>query len=148
MYKVLSPLYINFFSRKFSYLKEGLSNGVYFSTLFLIIYMQMQQNIFDSIKGESSVENIRMLEEKIAKVVDKIKALTEENKALNAKIRTYHEELKKKDDELKVVKQDMKEIVKLKSDVDRLNNERSTIKSQVEGLIKELESVEFITKDN
>lgn len=95
------------------------------------------------LRGESSVEKLQILEEKIMKVVNKIKELTEENRALIETIKNLQGELKRKDAELEAMKQGMKNIDKLKADIERFNNERSTVRSQLEDLIKELESVEI-----
>ena len=89
------------------------------------------------------MENIQMLEEKISKVVDKIKSVTEENNLLNTKIAELHEELNKKDVELKAARAEHNNTASLKKDIDKLNSEREIVKTQVEDLIKELESVEM-----
>lgn len=93
-------------------------------------------------KAGSSVEKIKILETKIIKVIDKIKAVSDENDALRRKIQDLQEELKKKDDASKTKKQDLKNIDKLKNNIDSLNAERETVKSQIGALIKELEAVE------
>jgi septation ring formation regulator EzrA len=103
----------------------------------------MQQDVFNFLKEGSSVEKMQMLEEKITKVIDKLRDLTEENTALNGRISELQENLIIKDEELRIAKQELKNIDTLKTDIDNLNNERKTVKSQVEKLIKELESVEL-----
>lgn len=109
----------------------------------LISYKLMQQGIFNFIKEGPSVEKIQMLEEKITKVIDKLKFLTNENSLLSEKMSMLQAELDKKNKELIVAKEELRGIDTLRSDIDRLNTERESVKSQVENLIKELESVEI-----
>jgi predicted nucleic acid-binding Zn-ribbon protein len=103
----------------------------------------MQQGNFNYFKEGSSLDKIQILEEKITEVIDRINAVTEENNSLNSRVSELEDALKKKNDELTAARQDMKNIEVLKTDISKLNNERETVKSQVENLIKELESVEL-----
>lgn len=84
-----------------------------------------------------------MLEEKITQVIDKLRTLKEENTSLNAKLSEQQEVLNKKDDELKTLRDELGSIDILKKDIETLNSERDTVRTQVENLIKELESVEL-----
>jgi predicted RNase H-like nuclease (RuvC/YqgF family) len=111
--------------------------------LILISYKLMQQGTFKFIKEDSPLDNMQMLEEKITKVIDKIRVLTEENVALNEKIAGLQQELDNKEDEIKAFKGELKGIDSLRIDIDRLNSERETVRSHVENLIRELESVEM-----
>jgi len=105
--------------------------------------MLMQQGTFNFIKEDSQLDNMQMLEAKITKVIDKIRAQSEENSALNERISSLQQELDNKEDEIKALKGELKGIDSLKTDVDRLNIERETVRSHVENLIRELESVEM-----
>ena len=89
------------------------------------------------------MKNIQVLEEKISKVIDKIKTLTKENEALNEKVSGLKEELGQKDDKLKAGKKDIGSVGKFKAEIEKLNKERDTVRSQVENLLRELESVEL-----
>ena len=89
------------------------------------------------------MKKIQVLEEKISKVIDKIKALTEENKTLNEKISGLEEELGQKAGELKAARKDLGGVDKFKLEIEHLNKERDTVRSQVENLLRELESVEL-----
>ncbi|UCE72052.1 MAG: cell division protein ZapB [Nitrospiraceae bacterium] len=89
------------------------------------------------------MDKLQMLEEKITKVIDRIRSLTEENEALNGTIAELKEEILQKNDEIKAMKRDFKSVDSLKLDIEKLHGEREAVRSQVESLIKELESVEF-----
>jgi len=69
--------------------------------------------------------------------------LTDKNKSLNNKITDLQGNLKKKDEELKLIRREMKSVDLLKTDINKLNYERETVRSQVENLLRELESVEL-----
>jgi chromosome segregation ATPase len=121
---------------------EASVRGLLFS-LILISYKLMQQDMFNIIKEGSSVEKMQMLEEKIVKAIDKLKSLGEENSVLNEKISELQGDLVKKDEEIRSVKQELGNVDILMTDIDKLKNEREAVKSQVENLIKELDSVEL-----
>jgi predicted nucleic acid-binding Zn-ribbon protein len=103
----------------------------------------MQQGSFKFIKEGTSVDKLQMLEEKITKVIDRIRSLTEENKALHGTVAELKSEIQQKNDEIKTMKRDFKSVDSLKLNIEKLHGERETVRSQVESLIKELESVEF-----
>ncbi|RJQ51779.1 MAG: cell division protein ZapB [Nitrospiraceae bacterium] len=109
----------------------------------MIIYLLMQEGLFNFFKEGTSVEKIQMLEDKIAKVIDRIKALSQENEQLNVKIGKLQDEMTGKDEEIATLRRDLKNAGTLKTDIEKLNSERETVKSQLESLIKELESVEL-----
>ena len=123
-------------------LVESSVRGLLFR-LILISYKLMQQDMFNFIKEGTSVEKMQMLEEKIVKAIDKLKSLGKENSVLNEKISELQGDLVKKDEEIRSVKQDLGNVDILMTDIDKLKNERETVKSQVENLIKELDSVEL-----
>jgi len=89
------------------------------------------------------LNKLDILEDNISKVIDKISILTDKNKSLNNKITDLQGNLKKKDEELKLIRKEMKTVDLLKTDINKLNYERETVRSQVENLLRELESVEF-----
>ena len=89
------------------------------------------------------MNKLDILEDNISKVIDKISILTDKNKSLNNKITDLQGNLKKKDEELKLIRKEMKTVDLLKTDINKLNYERETVRSQVENLLRELESVEF-----
>jgi len=103
----------------------------------------MQAELFNYIKGGIALNKLDILEDNISKVIDKISILTDKNKSLNNKITDLQGNLKKKDEELKLIRKEMKTVDLLKTDINKLNYERETVRSQVENLLRELESVEF-----
>ena len=72
------------------------------------------------------MDRLKNLEEKIAAVVDRVKALKEEKISLERKIRELETVLDEKNQEIA-----------------SLRNEKTTIKSQVEELLEELETLEI-----
>ncbi len=103
----------------------------------------MQAELFNYMKGGISLNKLEILEDSITKVIDKIRILTDKNESLNSKITDLQVNLKKKDEELKLVRKEIKSVDLLKTDIKKLNYERETVKSQVENLLRELESVEL-----
>jgi uncharacterized coiled-coil DUF342 family protein len=89
------------------------------------------------------VNNIQILEDKITKVIDRLKTLKSDKDKLNGEISELREALLKKDEELRAARQDLKNVEALKNDIDKLTLERETVRSQVEALLQELESVEI-----
>ncbi|UCH79910.1 MAG: hypothetical protein JSW20_09145 [Nitrospiraceae bacterium] len=89
------------------------------------------------------MNNIQILEDKITKVIDRLKTLKSDKDKLNGKISELNEALLKKDEELRAARQDLKNVEALKNDIDKLTLERETVRSQVEALLQELESVEI-----
>jgi len=78
------------------------------------------------IKEVVVVDRLKNLEEKIAVVVDRVKALKEEKISLERKIRELETVLDERNQEIA-----------------SLRNEKTTIKSQVEELLVELETLEI-----
>ena len=72
------------------------------------------------------MDRLKNLEEKIAAVVDRVKALKEEKISLERKIRELETVLDEKNQEIA-----------------SLRSEKTTIKSQVEELLEELETLEI-----
>jgi chromosome segregation ATPase len=103
----------------------------------------MQAELFNYMKGGTALNKLDILEDNISKVIDKISMLTDKNKSLNNKITDLQGNLKKKDEELKLIRKEMKSVDLLKTDINKLNYERETVRSQVENLLRELESVEL-----
>ena len=72
------------------------------------------------------MERLKNLEEKIAVAVDRVKALKEEKISLERKIKELETVLSERNQE-----------------IESLRNEKTTIKSQVEELLEELETLEI-----
>jgi len=92
---------------------------------------------------QDMIEKIRLLEDKIVKVVDALKKEREENKALNAKVTALDDEIRAKEEEIRALRSDREESGEMKQSLADLRKERSVIHSQVESLLKELESIEL-----
>ena len=83
--------------------------------------------IFDDRKKEAiPLERLKNLEEKITAVVDRVKALKEEKNSLERKIR-----------ELEVLLNEKNQVI------ESLTAEKTSIKTQVEELLTELETIEL-----
>ena len=80
----------------------------------------------DLIKEVVAVDRLKNLEEKIALAVDRVKALKEEKISLERKIKELETVLDEKNQE-----------------IESLRNEKTSIKSQVEELLEELETLEI-----
>jgi len=80
----------------------------------------------DKIKETKPLERLKNLEEKIATVVERVKALKEEKSSLERKIR-----------ELEGLLNEKNQII------ESLTAEKTSIKTQVEGLLTELETIEL-----
>jgi septal ring factor EnvC (AmiA/AmiB activator) len=74
---------------------------------------------------EASVEILKTFEEKISYAVERVRALKEENTNLELKIMELEEALKSKDQE-----------------IERLNADKSSVRTQIEELMKVLELME------
>ncbi|MCX8030182.1 MAG: cell division protein ZapB [Thermodesulfovibrionales bacterium] len=72
------------------------------------------------------MEIVKALEEKISYVVEKVKELKEEKNQLQKKVAELEEIIRTKDKE-----------------IEQLNLDKANVKMQLEGLIKELDSMEF-----
>lgn len=78
----------------------------------------------NSEKEVTPVERLKNLENKITAAIEKVKTLKEEKGDILLKLKEYEELIKQKDQE-----------------IDRLSNEKNSIRNQVEELLNELESL-------
>lgn len=69
---------------------------------------------------------MQSVEEKISQVIEKVRSLKEEKSAVEKRNRDLEEALRAKEQE-----------------IDRLSNEKTTIKTQIEDLLKELDGFEL-----
>ncbi len=88
-------------------------------------------------------DKVKLLENKIVKAVNVIKQLREENNDLHAKITGLEDHVKTKDDEIQQLQMQEKESERMKQDMDYMIEERDTVRTQVEELLKELDSIEL-----
>lgn len=92
---------------------------------------------------EDMMEKIKLLEDKVVKVVEGLKKEKEENRALHAKITALDDEIRAKDEEIRLLRSDRTDADLAKKELAHMNEERSIIRSQVETLLQELESIEL-----
>ncbi len=88
-------------------------------------------------------DKIKLLENKIVKAVNIVKQLREENNDLQAKIIGLEDHVKTRDDEILQLQLQEKEAESMKQDMDYMIEERNTVRTQVEDLLKELDSIEL-----
>jgi len=86
----------------------------------------LQQRAAYVITRRHAVDLLKTFDEKIATAVEKVKALKEENAELKLKLREFETLIAIKDEELH-----------------RLSGEKSSIRSQIEDLLDELDSIEI-----
>jgi len=92
---------------------------------------------------EDMMEKIKLLEDKVVKVVEGLKREREENRALHAKITALDDEIRAKEEEIRSLRSDRTDADKAKQDLVHMTEERNIIRSQVETLLQELESIEL-----
>ena len=93
---------------------------------------------------QNTMEKIKLLEDKVVKVVKTVKQQREENEALQAKIIELEDVIRSKDDEIQQSRMiEEKESERMRQDIASMSEERSAVRSQVEELLKELDSIEL-----
>ena len=97
----------------------------------------------DAYVEQSMMDKIKELESKIVKVVSAIKEQREENRVLQGKITALEDELKTREQELSRLRQEGEDSERMKQSLNVLREERTAVRSQVEELLRELETVEL-----
>jgi len=97
--------------------------------------MVLKKTLFDdnqimerssSLRKESTpLEKLKILEDKIAATIERVKTLKEEKAVMEKKIKEFERMLNEKNQE-----------------VEQLRSEKNIVKSQIEGLLNELETLE------
>lgn len=103
------------------------------------------ESLFDlkEMNKEKPTEKMDLLEERINRMIKMIKVLKEENISLNQRVVELEDDLAKKMAELERVKHEVVEIERTKDDLRYLTEERDLIRMRIEGILRELESVEL-----
>ncbi len=103
------------------------------------------EDLFDLISNNDTkpIEKMGILEERIAKIVRIVKELKEEKKILQERVRSLEEDLLRKKEELERVKQRTEDIEMVQVELGNLTEERGLIRARIEGILRELESVEL-----
>ena len=78
-------------------------------------------------KEDTPLDRLKNLDDKIVGAIEKVKTLKEEKSALGLRIKELEAKLSDKDHE-----------------IEKLQTEKTTIKSQVEGLLNELDTLEVV----
>jgi predicted nucleic acid-binding Zn-ribbon protein len=92
---------------------------------------------------ENTMDNLKLLEDKIIRAVEALKQQREETRALAVKVTALEDEILAKDEELEKLRADVAESERVRGELARMNEERSAVRLQVEDLLKELEGIEL-----
>lgn len=88
-------------------------------------------------------EKIGQLEDRILKLIQFVKKLKDEKAKLEKRIDILEEDLTKKMDELSLLQKQMTPLKQIEDDFNKLKEERVLVRSKVENILSELESVDL-----
>lgn len=88
-------------------------------------------------------EKIGQLEDRILKLIQFVKKLKDEKAKLEKRIDILEEDLTKKMDELSSLQKQMTPLKQIEDDFNKLKEERVLVRSKVENILSELESVDL-----
>lgn len=88
-------------------------------------------------------EKIGQLEDGILKLIQFVKKLKDEKTKLEKRIDILEEDLTKKMDELSSLQKQMTPLKQIEDDFNKLKEERVLVRSKVENILSELESVDL-----
>lgn len=88
-------------------------------------------------------EKIGQLEDGILKLIQFVKKLKDEKTKLEKRIDILEEDLTKKMDELSLLQKQMTPLKQIEDDFNKLKEERVLVRSKVENILSELESVDL-----
>lgn len=89
------------------------------------------------------MEKIEELEERVLKLVVLVRKLKEARGKLEKRIEVLEEDLTKKMDELSALQKQMAPLKQMEDDFNKLKEERVLIRTKVENILSELESVDL-----
>lgn len=103
------------------------------------------EDLFDlmSPNDPKPIEKMSILEERIVRIVKIVKELKEEKRLLQTKINVLEEDLLRKSEELERIRQRMEDTEVVLVELNNLTEERGLIRARIEGVLRELESVEL-----
>lgn len=103
------------------------------------------EDLFDlkGVDGGKPIEKMHILEERITRIIKVIKNLREEKSVLEAKVAAMEEDLTKKKEELNRIKHQMEDVEKVQGELASLSEERGLIRTRIEGILREIESIEL-----
>jgi chromosome segregation ATPase len=88
-------------------------------------------------------EKIGQLEDRILKLIQFVKKLKDEKTKLEKRVDILEEDLTKKMDELSSLQKQMTPLKQIEDDFNKLKEERVLVRSKVENILSELESVDL-----
>ena len=88
-------------------------------------------------------EKIGQLEDRILKLIQFVKKLKDEKGKLEKRIDVLEEDLTKKMDELSSLQKQMTPLKQIEDDFNKLKEERVLVRSKVENILSELESIDL-----
>ncbi|MBI5042275.1 MAG: hypothetical protein HZC10_00240 [Nitrospirae bacterium] len=88
-------------------------------------------------------EKIGQLEDRILKLIQFVKKLKDEKTKLEKRIDVLEEDLTKKMDELSSLQKQMTPLKQIEDDFNKLKEERVLVRSKVENILSELESIDL-----
>lgn len=92
---------------------------------------------------ENTMDNLKLLEDKIIRAVEALKQQREETRALAVKVTALEDEILAKDEQIEKLHAEAAESERVRGELARMNEERSAVRLQVEDILKELEGIEL-----
>ncbi|MEK6681279.1 MAG: hypothetical protein AABY79_04855 [Nitrospirota bacterium] len=89
------------------------------------------------------MEKIEELEERVLKLIVLVRKLKEGREKLEKRMEVLEEDLTKKMDELSALQKQMAPLKQMEDDFNKLKEERVLIRTKVENILSELESVDL-----
>ena len=96
-----------------------------------------------SANDEKPIEKMGILEERIAKILKVVREPKEEKRLLEVKVNALEADLLRKKEELDRVRLQMEETDMVHTELNNLTEERGLLRTRIEGILRELESVEL-----
>jgi|GEM_PF-5323682 len=92
---------------------------------------------------ENTMDNLKLLEDKIIRAVEALKQQREETRALAVKVTALEDDILARDEQIEKLQAEAAESERVRGELARMSEERSAVRLQVEDLLKELEGIEL-----
>ncbi|MBI5182499.1 MAG: hypothetical protein HZA06_06275 [Nitrospirae bacterium] len=89
------------------------------------------------------MEKIEQLEDRVLKLIGLVKKLKDEKVKLESRINVLEDDLTNKMDELSTIKKELMPLREMGEDFNKLKEERVLVRSKVENILSELESIDL-----